>query len=240
MSEDNKTSLDAGNNVGNTGTQGSTEILQDADIEAVTDRENSGGAEVDSADSRESRQTVAEGICDIFETVALSLAIVFVLFCFIFRICIVDGNSMNDTLQDSEKLLVSCLFVKPQRGDIVVFHETEYFKEPLVKRVIATEKEWIDIEKQSDGTLKVTVWDEKMENSTVLSEPYTVYKEGPGYSSYKDYPIQVPEGHIFVMGDNRNNSSDSRSSAVGMVDERRVLGKVLLRLLPLSDFGAVD
>jgi len=191
-------------------------------------------------EDRPAKQTLAESINDVFETVTISLAVVFILFCFIFRICVVDGNSMNETLIDNEKLLVSDLFGSPERGDIVVFHETDYFKEPLVKRVIATENEWIDIEKLSDGTLAVTIYDENMENPVLLDESYATYKEGPGYSSYSRYPRQVPEGCIFVMGDNRNNSSDSRSDAVGMVDERRVLGKVLLRLLPLSKFGTVS
>jgi len=179
---------------------------------------------------------------DIFETVALSMAVVFVCFTFLFRICIVDGQSMENTLYNGEKLIVTELLGDAKAGDIIVFHETGYFKEPLVKRVIATEGQWIDIKPLTDGTLQVTIYDENMENPVVLDEPYAAYKTGGGYpaSTYNEFPKQVPEGCLFVMGDNRNNSSDSRSKLVGFVDSRRVLGKLVLRILPVSRFGTVD
>ena len=79
-----------------------------------------------------------------------------------------------------------------------------------------------------------------MTNPTVLEEPYANYEFGPGLYTYSNEPIQVPDGCLFVMGDNRGNSQDSRAKTIGFVDTRRVLGKVICRLTPLDKFGKVD
>ena len=186
------------------------------------------------------KSTISEDVFDIFECFVFSLCVVFLLFSFITRICIVDGQSMDDTLADGQKLLVTRLTGEPQRGDIIVFHETgPLFNEPLVKRVIALSGEWIDI--RPNGTkLEVTIYDSNMENPRILDEEYAFYKDRLAVNTSFDYPVQVPEGYIFVMGDNRNHSTDSRSSLVGFVDSRRVLGTLILRLTPLSKFGTVN
>lgn len=179
-----------------------------------------------------------------FELFVFSACAVLVLFSFATRICRVDGPSMLKTLHDTEMLLVSDVLYTPEYGDIVVFHQTGNapgdLNEPIVKRVIATEGEWIEIDKNSNGTLTVTVYDENCENPRVLDETYANYDNGPGYYSYPEGPVQVPEGTVFVMGDNRGNSLDSRSPAIGFVDQRRILGKVICRVTPLDKFGRVD
>ena len=189
------------------------------------------------------KTTLLKEIYDYFELFIISACAVLLLFSFATRICRVDGPSMLNTLHDSEMLLVTDLFYTPERGDIVVFHQTgdqpSDLNEPIVKRVIATEGEWIDI-KNVNGKLQVTVYNSDYNNPIILNEYYARYDDGVGYYKYDVFPVQVPQGCSFVMGDNRGNSLDSRSSSIGFVDNRRILGKVVCRLMPFDKFGKVD
>lgn len=197
----------------------------------------------DNAKAPKKKTTLLREFFDYFELFILSACVVLILFSFVTRICRVDGPSMLHTLHDSEMLIVTDLFYTPERGDIIVFHQTgdqpNDLNEPIVKRVIATEGEWIDIE-QTHNSLTVTVYDSNKQNPIVLDEYYANYDNGTGYYQYTGYPVQVPDGCVFVMGDNRGNSQDSRALSIGFVDERRILGKVVCRVLPLDKFGAVD
>lgn len=199
--------------------------------------------EVDEKTSSKPKTTLIKEIFDYFELFIFSACAVLLLFSFATRICRVDGPSMLNTLHDSEMLLVTDIFYTPERGDIVVFHQTgdqpSDLNEPIVKRVIATEGEWIDIN-NADGKLYVTVYNSNFENPIVLDEYYARYDDGVGYYKYDVYPLQVPEGCTFVMGDNRGNSLDSRSTSIGFVDNRRILGKVVCRLIPFDKFGKID
>lgn len=163
------------------------------------------------------------------EALLISLMVVILVFVFCVRIIGVDGHSMVPTLQDSDQLLVSNIMYTPEKGDIVVLTKDEFLPVPIVKRVIATEGDTIDID---FDTGEVSI------NGEVLDEPYIAEKTEVQYDM--EFPQTVPEGCIFVMGDNRNNSTDSRYSPLGMVDTRYVLGKVLCRIYPLSSIGKVE
>ena len=206
--------------------------------------------EKQSEKSNEEKQSVIAEIFDYYELCIFSICAVIVIFSFFIRLCRVDGQSMEDTLHNNEMLLVTDVFYTPERGDVIVFHQTGgqnkdiysfSLNEPIVKRVIATAGEWIDIQ-LSDGRLKVTIYDSNMENPYTLEEDYAKYSGSPSWNptGYHEYPMQIPEGYVFVMGDNRWHSTDSRSTLIGLVDIRRILGRAVLRVTPFSKFGTID
>lgn len=156
------------------------------------------------------------------------LACVTIVFVFAIRLVGVDGDSMYPTLHDRDYLglLSNVFYQEVEQGDIVVMTVPYFQTEPIVKRVVATEGQQVDI----DFTAGLVYVDGVLLDETYIYEPtYLSYDEmGQGLT----YPATVPEGCIFVMGDNRNHSADSRYAPVGMVDERDVLGKVLCVLFP--------
>ena len=189
------------------------------------------------------KETLIHTVYDFVEMLVLAVAVVFLIFMALARPCRVDGTSMNNTLEHGEMLVISKLFYTPTQGDIVVFHQTSEldlrFNEPIVKRVIAVGGQFVKIETELG---KVYVSDDNtFSEDEVLQEDY-IYLEGGAWRDDFDISgevIQVPEGSVFVMGDNRNNSADSRYFVIGPVDCRRILGKVILRVTPLDKFGKV-
>ena len=159
----------------------------------------------------------------------ISAALVLVLiFSFFFRIIQVDGSSMVPTLVNGDKLIVGGAGYEPQRGDVVIVDSYTSYGKPLVKRVIAKGGDTVSID-YATGTVAV--------NGEVLQEDYIAEPTYLGYDVQFPYP--VPEGTVFVMGDNRTQSLDSRSTYVGCIDERDILGKVLVCFMPFTDFGVV-
>ena len=206
------------------------EIFSQIFYEAKKDRKNK------ERDKKKWQKTSGDGTAflrgffDWVEIVVLSSALALLIFTFVMRLAVVDGDSMNNTLHDKELLVISDLMYEPKNNDIIVFNAPSYSKEPIVKRIIATEGQTVDIDFEN---WIVTV------DGVQLKEDYV--KKLPQYmkSSDMQFPLTVPEGFLFVMGDNRNDSLDSRDSRIGLVDERFVLGAVKFRLSPLNKFGKV-
>ena len=184
----------------------------------------------------------AKSIFDFVEIFAYAVIAVMLVFTFCARLCRVDGNSMNKTLKNGEMLITSNLFYEPEQGDIVVFHiSNEFYQQPLVKRVIATEGQSVRVDLTSC---------EVFVDGKLLDEPNTYIDNGEYNRMYfssgdleRDenghtvFTAVVPEGKLFVMGDNRNHSADSRSLAIGFVNKSSILGKAVFRINPFTAFN---
>ena len=157
-----------------------------------------------------------------------SVLVVVAIFTFVIRMMGVDGHSMLNTLQHGDRLLVvnSMLYHDYKYGDIVILRKNGVFDDdPIVKRVIAVEGQTVDIDFVS-GAVYV---DGELLEEDYINEP-TYVEEGT------EFPLTVPEGSIFVMGDNRNGSSDSRDYRLGTVDTRYVIGKAAFLIFPGPDY----
>ncbi len=163
-------------------------------------------------------------IFDWVQSLVSALLICVLVFTFLVRVVNVSGSSMLDTLHNNDKILVSGLFYKPERGDVVVLRKESFSDEPIVKRIIATEGQTVQINFE-EGVVYV--------DGEALEEPY-VYTPTNRRIDFEDDTV-VPEGCLFVMGDNRNGSTDSRDIRIGCVDQRLVMGKALFLLIPGSD-----
>lgn len=200
------------------------------------------------------KKSIPEEIFDWIEIFSSALLTVILLFTFIFRLVTVQGPSMEYTLHGGEKaygdaasdnLIISNLFYTPKRGDIVVIQvPNPTFSTPIIKRVIATEGQVIDFDFEK---WEVIIYEneEAYQNGhgEILDEPYVNYEPGRYMDSGSigdSLPVVVESGKIFVMGDNRNHSSDSRDWRIGQVDVRNIVGRALLRVFPFNKFGALD
>lgn len=165
------------------------------------------------------------------QCIVIALIFCVLIFVFVARVIDVVGHSMVPTLQDGDKIVITRLVKGYERGDIVVLRKDTFREEPIVKRVIAVAGQTIDID-FDNGIVYV--------DGEALDEPYVneLTYDHEDFDTY-EHPLVIPEGCVFVMGDNRNNSTDSRRETIGCVDTRYIMGKVIFRILPLSGVGAI-
>ena len=176
---------------------------------------------------KEASEKLAEAL-DWLQTIVSALVIAVLVFTFVARTIVVVGSSMVPTLEEGQLIVVSKLFYEPEYGDVVVLRKASFKDEPIVKRVIATEGQTVDID-FVEGIVYL--------DGVALDEPYVNAPTNEPESFTE--PVTVPEGCIFVMGDNRNRSTDSRSASIGCVDTRDVIGRGLVRIWPLLKIGKI-
>jgi signal peptidase I len=167
----------------------------------------------------------SEGTASLYEWVhslVFAVAVVVIVLTFFLRLVDVSGTSMLQTLKSEDKVIVTNFFYTPRHKDIVVIsHGAEYSK-PLIKRVIAVEGEKLDIDFDTE-TVKV--------NGEVLKEDYI---QGHTKDEQGEIPKVIPKGKVFVMGDNRTVSLDSRSSEIGLIDVKDIIGKAQVVVFPFN------
>lgn len=173
-----------------------------------------------------------EAVTELYEWIescVLAIVVILTLFTFALRTATVSGPSMAPTLHDGDRLiLMQAGYNDPQYGDIVVIDRAAHGQPPIIKRVIGRAGDEIDIDFDTG---------EVRRNGVLLDEPYI---NEPTYINLgAEFPAVVPEGHIFVLGDNRNHSSDSRDISIGMVDLRQVMGRAVFRFFPVGAAGAL-
>lgn len=185
------------------------------------------------------KSSIKKEIIDGLSAVASALIIVVILFGFVFRIAVISGDSMKNTLFDKEIVIITNFNYTPKYGDIVVIsrnaentpESAQRDNGPIIKRVIATENQEVDIdfEKGIVYVDKVALVEDYISTPTHRQDDI-------------EFPVTVPKGCVFVLGDNREVSLDSRDSRIGkngMVDTRYILGEAVLRVFPFNKFGGL-
>ena len=205
-------------------------------------------SKTETAEKAEDKKDFRHEIIEWMEVVVSALVAVVLVFTFFVRIATIQGPSMENTLHNGEKVLISKVAYTPKQGDVVVvsrnYNAVDPSKikwpadpnnsEPIIKRIIAVEGQKVDIDFDK-GIVYV--------DGKALDEPYT--KTPTNVKADVQFPLIVPEGCVFVLGDNRNNSTDSRFSQLGnegngMVKEEYIIGCVYLRIFPFDKFGGID
>lgn len=181
-----------------------------------------------SLNQKRERELRRNEVYDWVEAFVTALIIIVLVLGFVVRSVTVQGRSMEPTMHEGDRLLVLMSLDDPEYGDIVVIDRSTSGEPPIIKRVIGKPGDMMFID-----FVKHEVW----RNDEKLDEPYI--NEPTAETGDVEFPVRVPEGAVFVMGDNRNHSLDSRTTEIGMVDTRKIMGKAALRFYPLNAVGVV-
>lgn len=183
--------------------------------------------------TRKLRQTFCAWALDWIETIVMAFAIVTVVFTFVARVVTVDGASMEPNYYDGDRVLVTSLAGEAKHGDVVII--VHALDETLIKRVVAVEGQVVDFDKN----LGELIVDGQVIKGDVYGTRNGITFANENSVDAMTFPQTVPEGCVFVLGDHRDDSTDSRKNSVGMVDRRNILGRVVFNLYPISKIGPV-
>lgn len=211
-------------------------------MEEYNNEINIEASEEQSTPEEKNETSVKAFVFDWLEVLVHAIIAVIICFSFLFRIATIDGPSMENTLHNGERVIISNLFYTPKVGDIVVISRNKEnsvytmndSNTPIIKRIIATEGQTVDIDFE-EGIVYV--------DGIALDEPYTKTPTTLKHSDNIEFPATVDEGCVFVLGDNRNDSLDSRSARIGdygMIDTRYILGHAIYRVFPFDKIGKID
>jgi len=181
--------------------------------------------------ARKPKQPFHVWAMDWIETIVTAFATVTVIFTFAARVITVDGASMEPNYYDGDRVLATSLAGEAEAGDVVII--VHALDETLIKRVVATEGQVVDF----DNELGELVVDGQVVSGDVYGTRNGITFAPENMADSMEFPQTVPEGCVFVLGDHRDDSTDSRKLSVGMVDRRNILGKVVFNLYPLSKLG---
>ena len=232
--------------------QETAEAAQETAAEAVQAPENAPAengaapaeAQPEPEKGKEKNSSFFADLMDLLESVVVSVFVVMLVFTFLVCTADVEGSSMEPTLLENNRLLVNRIDKHYETGDILILDsdkaripepdgsitEKKGLEKRIVKRLIAQSGQQVDID-FTEGIVRV--------DGEVLDEPYISAPTKRDIGGFT-YPITIPEGYVFVMGDNRPVSNDSRSDMIGLIPVENIIGKVIIRISPLSDFGKVN
>lgn len=174
------------------------------------------------------------GLYQNVRTLVSVLAVLILVFTFVFRLIVVSGPSMENTLKNGDSMLVWSLGYTPRQGDVVVLTQESYQKDSIVKRVIAVEGQTVDIDYETNT---VCVDGVALEEDYIKDDVEDLMWI-PSYGEFNNH-MTVPEGCIYVMGDNRNESADSRYPEIGVIDVRCVIGRAVMVVFPFSSLDVL-
>lgn len=220
--------------------------MEEKDLEEYKESASADDTEAseDNTDKIPAKKRAAAELLDWFDTVVTSIVAIIVIFALVTRLSTVDGGSMKPTLYDQERLMITDFCYEPAYNDIVVLWTDNLFNEltgemgeAIVKRVVGLPGDTIRVDTEEGAVYRNG---ERLETEEIDG---IIYEDGHMIQDYTTEPysmeVTVPDGHIFVMGDNRNNSVDSRDGRVGLVDMNYIIGKAYLRVAPLERFGGL-
>lgn len=214
--------------------------------------ENTDTADTSDADTARRRQNFLGDLAEMFETALITVFIVLMIFTYLLHPVSVKGRSMNNTLYNGDRIVMNTVYGHLKYGDIVVVdNDMSYLvnpdgsvyeqditgsslKECIIKRVIAVGGQTIDIRSKGLNEDDIEEFEVSVDGK-VLDEPY-IFENIRSFGAAFNFPFTVPEGYYFVMGDNRNNSADSRNPHIGLIKQSQVLGVAIARYYPSDRF----
>ncbi len=225
--------------------EASAEVAEEIDEALTNVSENNDEIDNKEAEAEKKEQKIVDDILEIVESTLITVFVVMMIFTYILHPVTVDGPSMKNNLFSGDRIFMTTVYGGLHYGDIIIINNDysyllddegkvvkqdisdSRYKECLIKRIIAVPGQTIDINPEKEEVIvDGKVLNETYIRETINSMPIVAF----------DYPITIPEGYYFVMGDNRRESADSRHPDIGLIKKEQIYGKALIKYAPINDF----